>query len=130
MPSFWFSEKDKHPDSILTVKEGSDDKMVSINFKINVERPGIFSSIIATDFSDLNVFMSLKNINSNSLVSIEKSYMLDSVETNDEHINHGEDVSVARTHDEWDHLSAIEIGHLDVGRYMLSLSIPKGHWFI
>ena len=56
--------------------------------------------------------------------------MLDKVETNDEHINRGEDVSVARVHDEWDHLTAIEIGHLDVGRYLLSLSIPKGHWFI
>jgi len=104
--------------------------MASIDIKLNVQRPGIFSAIVATDFSDLNVYMNLRNIDTKSLVAIEKSYMLDEVETNDEHMNRGEDVSTARTLGEWDYLSAIEIGHLDVGRYVLSLSIPKAHWFI
>jgi hypothetical protein len=80
----------------LTANEGFENKMAVIDLKLNVKRPGIFSAIVATDFSDLNVYMSLKNAATKTLVAIEKSYMLDEVETNDEHMSRGEDVSTAR----------------------------------
>ena len=37
---------------------------------------------------------------------------------------------MAKNHETWDHLSALEVAHLDEGQYKLSIGIPKGHWFL
>ena len=41
---------------------------------------------MATDFSNLNVFMVLLNTETNHMVAVEKNYMLDDVEFNDDHL--------------------------------------------
>lgn len=56
--------------------------------------------------------------------------MLDDVEVSDDHNGRTSDHSVARNHESWDHLSALEVAHLDVGNYKLAIWIPKGHWFL
>ena len=37
---------------------------------------------MASDFSNLNAFISLKNMTTKSMIALEKSYMLDDVEVN------------------------------------------------
>jgi len=56
--------------------------------------------------------------------------MLDEVEVNDERLADTSDYSVARNHKSWDHLSALEVPHLDVGHYQLKILIPKAQWFL
>lgn len=55
--------------------------------------------------------------------------MLDDVEINEEKLADQSDFSVTRNHQTWDHLSALEVAHLEPGKYKLLIAIPKGHWF-
>ena len=54
--------------------------MAQIDLDLTLRKPGLLSVIIATHFSDLNVFLNLRNRETNKLVAIDKSYMLDTVE--------------------------------------------------
>lgn len=122
MPHHWFYDVDKHPNNLFRKTEESDHKAGNIDFKLDVKRAGVFGFIVATDFSDLNVFLSLKNIDTKSLIGIDKSYMLDNVETSNDHYANMKDMGLARRHGGVeDHLSAIEIGHLEEGRYILTI---------
>ena len=84
---------------------------------------------MASDFSNLNVYMNLYDKETNQLIAIDKSYMLDDVEFSDDHLGQQSDLSVARNHDSWDHLQSIEVSGLAKGKYRLTIDIPKGHWF-
>ena len=55
--------------------------MASIDISIAVKADGVFSAIIASDFSNLNVYMQLIDENTGDLISIERPYMLDEVFT-------------------------------------------------
>ena len=104
--------------------------MATIDLDITLKRAGVFSLIAATDFSNLNVFLSLVDKADEELVAIEKSFMLDDVEVNADRLAETSDMSVAKNRDAWDHLSAVEVAHLPAGHYKLSIAIPKGHWFV
>ena len=104
--------------------------MAEIKIDITLHNPGVFTSIVATDFSDLNVYINFVNKATNELLAIDKSYMLDDIENNGDHYGKTSDVSMARNHKVWDHLSAIEFPHLDKGTYEMQISVPKAHWFL
>lgn len=53
---------------------------------------------MASDFSNLNVYMNLYEKETNQLIAIDKSYMLDDVEFSDDHLAQQSDLSVARNH--------------------------------
>ena len=133
MPSLWFygsSNKAGGPGNLFRKTDEEDHKAAYIDYKLDVQRPGIFSVIVATDFSDLNVFLSLRKIDSKELIAIEKSYMLDNVETANDHLGRTEDTGVAHFHggEIVDHLQAIEVDHLDEGRYVLTIQVPRAHF--
>lgn len=86
-----------------------------------MKKPGIFSLITATDFSDTNVYLNLRKVDEKpvKLIAVDKNFMLDEVELSSEHLADTSDVSVARNHQKWDHLSLLEVPHLETGHYKL-----------
>ena len=102
---------------------------IKIEIEVNVKKPGILSVIAASDFSNTNVFINLVAKKKNKLVAMEKNFMLDDVETNEEHLGEQSDFGVARNHDAWDFLSALEVAHLEAGLYKIQIAVPKGSWF-
>ena len=75
----------------------SDIDLNYISLELDVPQDdGVFSVIAMTDFSDLNVFLELTN-SEHRIIAIEKSYMLDSVQTNNDPGLNGDEGSAATT---------------------------------
>ena len=56
--------------------------MAIIEIDLTLKKPGIFSLIAASDFSNLNVFLNLSDYNDHKSIANENSMMLDDVEMN------------------------------------------------
>ena len=87
----------------------------------------MFSAIVMTDFSDLNVFLELSN-DEHRVIAIEKSYMLDAVNTNNDPSLNNDESSVTAKQGQFDMLHSIEIPSLDKGKYKLRIGLPRAYW--
>ena len=98
LPSTWVTDPDRYTkESIFDNVE--EHKLAKIEIDLNVKRPGILSVIAASDFSNTNVYINLVAKKKNRLVAMEKNFMLDDVEINEEHLAEQSDFGVARNHD-------------------------------
>jgi hypothetical protein len=88
---------------------------------------GILSVIAMTDFSDLNVFLELTNAE-HRIIAIEKSYMLDEVQTNNDPGLNGDEGTAVATQGAHDMLHSIEVPALPKGKYKLRIGLPKAYW--
>ena len=105
-------------------------ELASIVIDLDIREEGLISAIAASDFSNLNVFMQLNNMETGHLVAIEKPLMLDEVYTENDAINMFEDETVIRDQpDEPDHISSLELSNIKPGHYQLKLSIPTAFWW-
>ena len=131
MPSTWIKQK-QHPDSFLRFQEQWQNKFAEITFDLELRSPGILSVIAASDFSDMFVYISIfeKENYPHVPLQIEKGFLIDNVELNDDHYARDQDQTVAANHLEWDHLSTLELSHLPKGQYVLGIAIPQAHWFL
>ena len=128
LPSTWVTDPDRYrKESVFDNVE--EHKLAKIEIEMKVMKPGILSVIAASDFSNTNVFINLVAKKKNRLVAMEKNFMLDDVETNEEHLGEQSDFGVARNHDAWDFLSVLEVAHLEAGPYKIQIAVPKGSWF-
>ena len=91
------------------------------------EDGGVFSVIALTDFSDLNVFLSLTD-NANKLIAIEKTGMLDEVATNADPGLNNDESSVAEAPGQRDMIHSIELPELSKGKYKLKIGLPRAYW--
>lgn len=91
------------------------------------EDGGVFSVIALTDFSDLNVFLSLTD-NANQLIAIEKTGMLDEVATNADPGLNNDESSVTEVPGQRDMIHSIELPELSKGKYKLKIGLPRAYW--
>ena len=112
-------------DKDLLIK--TDDHFVMINIELNVKEAGVFSAILASDFSDMFAYMSLRKKGTSEIIAVDKQYMLDEVINSSDH--EADTLSTVETsHEENDHLTSIEITNLPEGEYELRIRIPKAFW--
>ena len=89
MPSTWLKEAaGRHPESFLTKGEhGENGKFALIEIELNLQSSGVFSTLVATDFSDLIVSIALfekDKYGANEPLYIEKNNVLDDMEHKDD----------------------------------------------
>ena len=60
LPSTWLKQKQSKSSLLKTT-----DKMAQIDLDLTLSKPGLLSVIIATHFSDMNVYLNLKNRKTN-----------------------------------------------------------------
>ena len=78
-------------------------EIASMLIDIDVSQDGVFSAFVATDFSDLNVFMQLMDKTHGQVVALEKTYMIDEVSTRQEDEMRSEnEISLRSSPDELD----------------------------
>ena len=89
-------------DKDLLIK--TDDHFVMINIELNVKEAGVFSAILASDFSDMFAYMSLRKKGTSEIIAVDKQYMLDEVINSSDH--EADTLSTVETsHEENDHLT-------------------------
>ena len=121
------------PSSMRPGKPGSiiaegDSELYYMTLDLDVtEDGGVFSVIAMTDFSDLNVFLSLVD-SGNRLVAVEKTAMLDSVQTNNDQGLNEEEGTATEAPGSWDMLHSIELPELSKDRYTLKIGLPRAYW--
>ena len=97
LPSTWVTEPERHTkESIFDSVD--EHKLAKIDINLDVRKPGIFSIISAMDFSETNAYINLVARKKNQLLAMEKNFMLDDVEMNDEHLADTSDFGIARNH--------------------------------
>jgi hypothetical protein len=121
------------PSSMKPGKAGSviseiDSELYYMTLDLDVtEDGGVFSVIAMTDFSDLNVFLSLSD-SAGRVVAIEKTNMLDSVQTNNDQGLNNDESSAAEAPGSRDMLHSIELPELNQGKYKLKIGLPRAYW--
>ena len=84
IPSMWLQEAGNHKGSFLT--ESKNKQMVKMDIDIKMRYPGLLSAIIAADFSVVSPYLGVQDMETIEYLSIEKNYMLDDVEINEDHL--------------------------------------------
>ena len=113
-----------------TILNSQTREIASMLIDIDVSQDGVFSAFVATDFSDLNVFMQLMDKTHGQVVALEKTYMIDEVSTRQEDEMRSEnEISLRSSPDELDQISSIQLPLIRKGQYQLKLSIPVAFWY-